>query len=87
MLTRLRSTARRQLAWVGRHAIGPLTFRLYRPVQGARAPISVHMLVSSETWDAGILAAISFETFSGRRWPLFIHDDGSVTEAQRKVIE
>ena len=45
------------------------------------------MLVSSETWDAGILAAISFENFSGRCWPLFIHDDGSVTEKQRKVIE
>ena len=37
----------------------------------------MHMLVSSETWDAGILAAISFENFSGRRWPLFIHEDGS----------
>jgi hypothetical protein len=49
-------------------------------------PVSVHMLVSSQTWDAGMLAAISFENFSGRRWPLFIHEDGSVTEAQRKVI-
>ena len=47
----------------------------------------MHMLVSSQTWDAGILAAISFENFSGRCWPLFIHDDGSVTEKQRKVIE
>jgi len=47
----------------------------------------VHMLVSSQTWDAGIMAAISFEHFSGRRWPLFIHEDGSVSEAQREVIE
>jgi hypothetical protein len=50
-------------------------------------PVSVHMLVSSETWDAGILAAISFENFTGRRWPLFIHEDGSVTRAQRGTIE
>ncbi|HEY5706496.1 MAG TPA: hypothetical protein VIS96_13070 [Terrimicrobiaceae bacterium] len=45
------------------------------------------MLVSSQTWDAGILAAISFERCSGRRWPLFIHDDGSVNETQRRVIQ
>ena len=87
MLTRLRSVARRQLAWVGRHAISPLIFRLHRRQKAAEIPVSVHMLVSSETWDAGILAAISFEHFSGRRWPLFIHEDGSVTAAQRTVIE
>ncbi|HEY5814257.1 MAG TPA: hypothetical protein VIT23_16580 [Terrimicrobiaceae bacterium] len=87
MLTRLRSEARRQLAWLGRHAIEPLIFRLHRRQQGAEVPVSVHMLVSSQTWDAGILAAISFEHFSGRRWPLFIHEDGSVSEVQRAVIE
>ena len=72
---------------MGRHAISPLIFRLHRRPRGMEVPVSVHMLVSSETWDAGILAAISFENFSGRRWPLFIHEDGSVTEAQRTVIE
>ncbi|HVQ20598.1 MAG TPA: hypothetical protein VMS23_06050 [Terrimicrobiaceae bacterium] len=87
MLTRLRSAARRQLAWAGRHAIGPLIFKLHKPVRGPRAPVSVHTLVSSETWDAGILAAISFESFSARSWPFFIHDDGSVTASQRLVIE
>lgn len=87
MLTRLRSTARRSLAWLGRHAIKPLIFRMHRRRQGAEVPVSVHMLVSSQTWDAGIMAAISFEHFSGRRWPLFIHEDGSVSVAQRNVIE
>jgi hypothetical protein len=87
VLTRLRSTARRQLAWLGRHAIEPLIFRMHRRRQGAEVPVSVHMLVSSLTWDAGIMAAISFEHFSGRRWPLFIHEDGSVSPAQRDRIE
>ena len=87
MLTRLRSTARRQLAWFGRHAIEPLIFRMNRRRQGAEVPVSVHMLVSSQTWDAGIMAALSFEHFSGRRWPLFIHEDGSVSPAQRDTIE
>jgi hypothetical protein len=87
VLTRLRSTARRQLAWLGRHAIEPLIFRMNRRRQGAEVPVSVHMLVSSQTWDAGIMAALSFEHFSGRRWPLFIHEDGSVSPAQRDTIE
>jgi hypothetical protein len=87
VLTRFRLATRRQLARVGRHVISPLIFRLNRRLRGPEMPISVHMLVSSETWDAGILAAISFENFSGRRWPLFVHEDGSVTEAQRRVIE
>jgi len=60
---------------------------MHRRRQGAEVPVSVHMLVSSQTWDAGLMAAISFEHFSGRRWPLFIHEDGSITEAQRTVIE
>jgi hypothetical protein len=87
VLTRLRAAARRKLAWLGRHAISPLIYRLHRPVGHAEVRVSVHMLVSSETWDAGILAAISFEKFTCRRWPLFIHEDGSVTENQRRVIE
>jgi hypothetical protein len=86
VLTRLRLAARRQLAWVGRHAITPLIFHLHRSLHGEEMPISVHMLVSSQTWDAGILAAISFENFTGRRWPLFFHEDGSVSETQRAVI-
>jgi hypothetical protein len=86
-LTRLRLAARRQLAWVGRHALEPLIFGLHKPVRGPEVPVSVHMLVSSRTWDAGLLAAISFEHFSARNWPLFIHEDGSVDASQRREIE
>lgn len=49
--------------------------------------ISVHMLVSSKTWHAGLLAAMSFEFFTERRWNFFIHEDGSVNEIDRKKIE
>jgi hypothetical protein len=34
-----------------------------------------------------MLAAISFEFFTQRRWNLFIHEDGSVDEATRREIE
>lgn len=47
---------------------------------------SVHMLVSSKTWHAGILAAASFELHTGRQWPLFIHEDGSVSSTARATI-
>ena len=72
---------------MGRHAISPIIFRLHRRRHELEVPVSVHMLVSSQTWDAGILAAISFENFSGRRWPLFIHEDGSVTKIQQAIIQ
>ncbi|MFI0347458.1 MAG: hypothetical protein ACH346_01615 [Chthoniobacterales bacterium] len=44
------------------------------------------MLVSSKTWHAGLLAAISFEFFTQRRWDLFIHEDGSIDEETRCSI-
>lgn len=45
------------------------------------------MLVSSKTWHAGILAAASFEFHTNRRWDFYIHEDGSVSSAQRRQIE
>lgn len=87
MISSLRSTARRCLASVGREILSPLAFHLVKRPQGPEIPVSVHMLVSSRTWHAGLLAAISFEHSTGRRWPLVIHDDGSVSSAQRQKIE
>ncbi len=87
MMASLRSLARQWLASVGRGILSPLVFWLAKRPQGAEMPISVHMLVSSRTWHAGLLAAISFEHSTGRRWPLFIHDDGSVSLAQRQQIK
>lgn len=40
--------------------------------------MTVHMLVSSRTWDAGLLAAVGFEHYTRRRWRFVVHDDGTV---------
>ncbi len=87
MLTALRGAARQALAALGRHGASPLVFRLARRPAAAAPPISVHMLVSSRTWHAGLLAIISFEHFTERRWEFFMHEDGSVDQASRRQIE
>lgn len=50
-------------------------------------PISLHMLVSSTTWHAGVLAMISFEFFTRRKWDLHMHEDGTVSAADQARIE
>lgn len=87
MLKRFRSQARKWLAWVGQHPISTLAFRVFQRPEKEEVPVSVHMLVSSKTWHAGVLAAMSFEFHTGRRWPLFIHEDGTVTDSDRSKIE
>lgn len=87
MLTAFRAAARRFLSFLGRDLLSPLVFRLARRPGGPESPVSAHMLVSSKTWHAGMLAAISFEHFTGKRWPLFIHEDGSVCAKDRARIE
>jgi lipopolysaccharide biosynthesis glycosyltransferase len=89
MLQPLRTFARHFLSSCG-HALGTLVTTLSRRPNVkklADSSISVHLLVSSKTWHAGLLAAISFEFFTGRRWNLFIHEDGSVDEKARQRIE
>jgi len=58
-----------------------------RPACEADSSVSVHLLVSSKTWHGGVLAAMSFEFFTQRRWNLFFHEDGSVSELEQKKIE
>lgn len=87
MLTALRRSSRRALAAAGRKIAAPAALRLYRRPD-ARADAEVHMLVSSRTWDAGLLAACSLERHSGRRWPFVFHDDGSLSnEACERIAE
>ena len=87
MFQPLRTFFRRLLSGMG-HALGSVVATFSRrPSQNADASVSVHMLVSSKTWHAGLLAALSFEFFTGRRWNLFIHEDGSVDDATRHRIE
>lgn len=87
MLTFFRARLRGGIAAAGRRVASPVAFALSRRPRRAAPPISVHMLVSGRTWHAGILAAISFEHFTGRRWELFVHEDGSVDAAARAEIE
>jgi lipopolysaccharide biosynthesis glycosyltransferase len=49
-------------------------------------PISVHLLVSSKTWKMGLMAVLSLEYFSGKRWRIFIHEDGSLDESSQRAI-
>lgn len=87
MFQPLRTFARHFLSSCG-HALGTLIATLWRRPEKLKNPdTSVHLLVSSKTWHAGLLAAISFEFFTGRRWNLFIHEDGSLDHKARRRIE
>lgn len=68
-------------SFVIRHSKRPEVLHSYEK------PVSVHLLVSSKTWHAGLLAAISFEYFTQRKWDLFIHEDGSVSDTVKQEIE
>lgn len=80
MLTGFRQFARRRLAAAGKNFIAPLAVRCHRRPQVGAGNVTVHMLISSRTWDAGMLAAVSLEHHSGRRWSFFFHDDGTLLE-------
>lgn len=80
MLKSLRQKVRRLAALCGRRFAGGMALSLHRRPERGVSDVSVHMLVSSRTWDAGLLAAVSFEHHTGRRWQFVIHDDGSVPQ-------
>jgi len=84
MLTAIRQAARRACAAAGKHLCSPLAVRMHRRPADQADDVSVHMLVSSRTWDAGLLAAVSLESSSGRSWPFVFHDDGTLDE---RVVE
>jgi hypothetical protein len=86
MLTFLRQQARRGCAAMGKHVAADAATALHRrPARSMDEP-TVHMLVSSRTWHAGLLAAVAWEHHTGRRWRFFIHEDGTVDEVARKRI-
>jgi len=87
MISSIRKGARSFLRFIGRCVVAPLVLAAGRRPAGPELPVSVHLLVSSKTWRMGVMAAFSLEYFSGRRWKLFIHEDGSVDERSRQEIE
>ena len=86
MIGSLRKAARAFLRLVGRYVATPIVMTLGRRPEGPELPVSVHLLVSSKTWRMGILSALSLEYFSGCRWKLFVHDDGSLDDRARARI-
>jgi hypothetical protein len=80
MIAAIRKFVRSLLRSVGRVVIAPLVVAAARRPDGEELPASVHLLVSSKTWKMGLLAVLSLEYFSGRRWKIFLHEDGSVDE-------
>jgi len=85
-LQRMRTAARSALAGICRGPVAGAALARFRRPERREESASVHMLVSSRTWHAGLLAAASFEFFTGRRWPLFIHEDGTVGVDARAEI-
>ena len=87
MFKSLRTFLRRFSARCG-YLLGTCLMRFWqRPACEADSSVSVHLLVSSKTWHAGVLAVMSFEFFTQRRWNLFIHEDGSLDELTSREIE
>ncbi|MFZ4778376.1 MAG: hypothetical protein ACOYM3_23650 [Terrimicrobiaceae bacterium] len=87
MMSSIRQAVRAFLRFVGRCVVAPLVIAAGRRPEGLELPVSVHLLVSSKTWRMGLMAAFSLEYFSGKRWKLFIHEDGSVDRRSRERIE
>lgn len=81
-----RARARRLLAHLGAGPISSLAFRHFRRPTGPESPVPVHLLVSSRTWHAGVLAAMSLELHSGRKWRFTFHDDGTVSPGSREYV-
>lgn len=87
MIASIRQAVRAALRWLGREVISPVVIATSRRPNGEELPVSVHLLVSSKTWRMGLLSVFSLEHFSGRRWKVFIHEDGSVDARARARIE
>ena len=87
MTSSLRQSARALLRIVGWHLIAPLVLAAGRRPEGPEIPVSVHILVSSKTWRMGLMSVLSLEYFSGKRWKVFVHEDGSVDARSRARIE
>lgn len=87
MIRALRASLRSGLRIFGSCVALPIVTALGRRPVGDEIPVSVHLLVSSKTWRMGLLSALSLEFFSGQRWRLFVHEDGSLDESARSAIE
>jgi len=86
MLKSLKYWIRRTLVVSGHYLLAPIVVACATRSRTEELPVSVHLLVSSKTWRMGLMAVLSLEYFSGRRWIIMIHDDGSLDELSRESI-
>jgi len=86
-IIRVRAAARQMLTKLGAGPISSLAMRSYRRPSAAAAPVAVHLLVSSRTWHAGVLAAMSLEHHTQQKWNFTFHDDGSVSARNREFVK
>jgi len=86
MFVKTRARVRSLLHDFSRGVTTPAAFRLIGRPQAPEIPESLHLLLSAKSWDFGILAALSFEHATQRRWQMVIHEDGTITSEQRKAI-
>lgn len=82
-------SVRREVSrWVGKAVQGFVTERLLklpRPREELSG-VSVHLLTSSRSACMGVLALRSLEAASGYRWPVWIHDDGTLTPKDQDLF-
>ena len=86
MLKFLKHWIRTMLVMSGRFLLAPIVISSVARFPREEMPVSVHLLVSSKTWRMGLMAVLSLEYFSDRRWRIIIHDDGSLDEVSRGLI-
>jgi len=86
LIAAVRKSVRGGLCALGRDFLAPVVAGYARRPETAEIPITVHLLLSRPSWKMGLLAFHSFEHFTGRRWRLFIHDDGSLDGAARAAL-
>lgn len=87
LVAKIRSGIRLTLERLSLRHLQPILLRAarHRPSR-PEAAVSVHMLVSSQTWRMGIMSAYAFEFFTGKRWEFVIHEDGSIDAATQQLI-
>jgi len=86
MIAFIRSKLRILLKEVGRHIFIPIVYAFIRRPCKKMSSVSVHILISSKSWKLGVIAISSLEFFSKRKWNVFFHDDGTLSDEIKKNI-
>lgn len=86
MIAFIRNKLRILLKVIGRKIFLPIIYNFIKRPKFSNTNLSVHMLISSKSWRLGVVAVSSLEFFSKTRWNIFFHDDGSLSEENKKAI-